>query len=198
MQNLFNRPKVYLFAFLAVVGGYLIVALARSFGGGVPAEFSEARLQGALIAQSIVDLSGGSIIDLQTINQLDKERNFTEALNLATAAINKSRGIRDEAIKLSSELEKMTKALSELKSFEARQAALESISNHLALITRLINYSGYLSQLLEVLRSRFAGDAINGEQVAVLVNQVNVEVTAINSFNNQAEQAMKRFDELVR
>ena len=92
----------------------------------------------------------------------------------------------------------MTKALSELKSFEARQAALEAISNHLALISRLVNYSGYLGQLLEALRGRFTGSGIQGSQVSTLVNQINTEVTAINSFNNQAVQAMQRFDNLVR
>lgn len=161
-------------------------------------EFSDARLQGAIISQNIVNLSGRSVADLEAINQLDKSGNFTEALNLVTAAISRSQGIRDEALKLSAELEKMTRSLSDLKSFEARQAALEAISNHLALISRLVNYSGYLSQLLEVLRGRFTGSGAQGSQVSALVSQMNTEVTAINSFNNQAIQAMQRFDNLAR
>lgn len=198
MASFFQKPRVYFFGILVVIGGYLLITFARSFGGGVPVEFSDARLQGAIISQNIVNLSGRSVADLEAINQLDKSGNFTEALNLVTAAISRSQGIRDEALKLSAELEKMTRSLSDLKSFEARQAALEAISNHLALISRLVNYSGYLSQLLEVLRGRFTGSGAQGSQVSALVSQMNTEVTAINSFNNQAIQAMQRFDNLAR
>ncbi len=106
--------------------------------------------------------------------------------------------LRNEAVKLSQELEKMTRALSDLSSFEARQAALEAISNHLAVISRLVNYSGYLSKLLEVLSDRFTGNLSDGSQVSLLVDQINAEVNAINSFSSQATEAMRRFDELVR
>ncbi len=198
MASFLQRPRVYFVAVIVVAGGYLLVVFARSIGGGVPAEFSDARLQGAVIAQNIVNLSSRSMADLEAINKLDKSGNFTEALNLVTAAVTRSQEIRDEAVKLSGELEKMTQSLSDLRSLDARQAALEAISNHLALISRLINYSGYFSQLLEVLRNKFTVGGVKGDRVGTLVNQINTEVTAINSFNIQAIQAMKKFDDLVK
>ena len=100
MASFSRKPRIYFISILVVVGGYLLVILARSFGGGVPSEFSDARLQGAIISQNIVNLSGRSVADLEAINKLDKSGNFTEALNLVTAAVSRSREIRDEAIKL--------------------------------------------------------------------------------------------------
>ena len=182
--------------FLAGGGYFLSRFLGLSFG--IPAEFTTARLQGALIAQNIVNLSNESVLDLAEINKLDQNRNYTEALNLASEVIKRSQEIRDQAILLSTEVEKMTKALSEIGSFEARQAALESIANRLALISRLINYSGYLGQLLDVLRTRFDGGYVKYGEAGRLIDQINAEVRAINNFNGQAAQAMERFDGIVK
>lgn len=178
-------------------GGYWL----SSFLGltvGIPGEFTNARLQGALIAQNIVNLSNQSVLDLVEINKYDQARNFREALNLTGEVLQQSQEIRDQAIELSKQVEEMTKALSKIGSFEARQAALESIANRLALISRLINYSGYLGQLLESLQARFAGESVPKERkVSTLVDQINAEVRAINAFNDQATQAMGRFDEIA-
>jgi len=168
------------------------------FSGGVPQEFANSRLQGAIIAQNIVRLSGESVLDLAEINRLDQARNYTEALNLAAEVVQRSQEIRDEAIALSREVEKMTMALSEIRSLEARQAALEAIANRLALISRLINYSGYLGQLLDILGGRFDGSYVSYGEAGRLIDQINAEVRAINNFNKQATRAMERFDEIVK
>lgn len=177
-------------------GGYF---LSRILGiaGGIPREFVDSRLQGALIAQNIVNLSNESVLDLAEINKLDQSQNFIEALNLSSDVVKRSQGIRDQAVALSTQVEIMTKSLSEIGSFEARQAALEAIANRLALISRLINYSGYLGQLLDVLSSSFSGVPVKYGEVSLLIDEINAEVRAINSFNNQAIQAMERFDDAV-
>ncbi len=198
MTDLLRRPKTYIFLFLGIVVIYGVAALAGSFSGDIPESFRDARLEGALISQSIVEASAKSVETLKTINQYDREGNSREALNLVAAEVTRASELRNEAVKLSQELEKMTRALSDLSSFEARQAALEAISNHLAVISRLVNYSGYLSKLLEVLSDRFTGNLSDGSQVSLLVDQINAEVNAINSFSSQATEAMRRFDELVR
>lgn len=198
MDNLRKYLKPLLFFLAIVLVGFATVAITGSLGRGVPRAFSEARLQGAMIAQNIVDVSNRSVQDLGRINELDKQGNFTEALNLTTAAVGQSQEIRNEAIRLSTELEKMTLALSEMKSFEARQAAFSAVSNHLALISRLINYSGYLGRLLEVLRHRFTGDFSDAERVDALISQINSEIEAINKLNTEANEAISKFDKLVR
>ncbi|MBU6500523.1 MAG: hypothetical protein KGJ89_03660 [Patescibacteria group bacterium] len=178
-------------------GGY---ALDRIFWkpGTIPQDFTDARLQGALISQNIVNLSNQSVLDLSKINELDNRGSYTDALNMTTDVIKQSQQIRDQAVELSSQIEVMTKSLSDIDSLEARQAALEAISNRLALISRLINYSGYLGQLLDTLRNHFTGSKYDNNDITNLVDQINSEVRAINNFNNQATQAMDRFDSIVK
>ena len=162
----------------------------------IPQDFIDARIQGAIIAQNIVGLSNQSVNDLGKINQLDQQGNYVEATNVVLETIQKSKDIRNQAVELSNQVSKMTAALSGINSFEARQAALEAISNRLALIGRLINYSDYLAQLLQALQTKFAGQRGN-HNVETIINQINAEVTAINSFNGQSTQAMNRFDAIV-
>lgn len=196
MPVLHRKIKVFILAGI-LVAGVLVVSLVLSFGGEVPKEFTEARLQGAVIAQTIVELSNKSTIDLESIGRLEKAGNNKEALGVVEGAVERSREIRENALKLSRELERMTKSLSDMKSFEARQAALEAISSHLALVSRLINYSAYMSDLLGIIQSKLSGDWSRSDQIQGLLNQVNAEVTAINSFNNQANQSMERFDAVI-
>ena len=190
---------IFLVFVLLVGGGYGFYRL-WSGAGVIPPDFNDARLQSALIAQNIVTISNQSALDLSKISELDRLGKFTEAISLTTDAVTQSQQIRDEAVRLSMETENMTKSLSNISSFEARQAVLESIANRLALISRLINYSGELGQLLDILRDRFDGNITKGQtaQIASLVESINGEVRAINNFNNQASQAMDRFDKIVR
>ncbi len=185
-------------AALASLGIIAVYVGVQIVGGAteVPIDFYDARSQGALIAQNIVKLSNESSRDLERINAFDREGNTTEALTLTLDVLRRSQEIREEAVKLSQEVERMTKSLSTINNLEARQVALEAISNHLALINRLINYSGSLAELLDVLRNRFSGQRTN-VQVNSLVVAINAEVTAINNFSSQASQAMARFDRIV-
>lgn len=194
------RKFVIFLVFVLLVGGGYGFYRLWSGAGAIPPDFNDARLQSALIAQNIVTISNQSALDLSKISDLDRQGKFTEAINLITDAVNQSQQIRDQAVKLSTETENLTKSLSNIDSFEARQAVLESIANRLALISRLINYSGYLGQLLDILHARFDGSITKGQtaQIASLVESINGEVRAINNFNNQASQAMDRFDKIVK
>ena len=169
-----------------------------SFNGRIPKEFSEARLRGALIAEGIVNLSNRSAQDLENISELERNKKFSEALKIVSDVVKQGQNIRNEAVKLSGEIEKMTRTLSEIRSLEARQAAIEAITDRLALISRLINYSGHLGDLLDVLRGRFEGTLPHSaSKIQLLVDQVNAEARAINNFNLQAIQAMERFDAIT-
>lgn len=194
MFHLSRNTKIFLGAVGTVIVGTLGFRLLSS--NAIPQDFIDARIQGAIIAQNIVGLSNQSVNDLEKINQLDQQGSYVEATNVALEAIQKSRDIRNQAVELSNQVSKMTVALSGINSFEARQAALEAISNRLALIGKLINYSDYLAQLLQALQAKFAGQR-GDNNVEVIINQLNAEVTAINSFNGQSTQAMNRFDAIV-
>ncbi|MBI4085421.1 MAG: hypothetical protein HY432_02885 [Candidatus Liptonbacteria bacterium] len=195
MFHFSRQTKIFLGVFAVGIVGVLGSRLLFS-NAGVPQDFINARAQGALISQNIVNLSKQSASDLEKINELDNQGNFTEATNVALKAIQESQEIRKQAVELSNQVSRMTTALSGISSFEARQAALESISSRLALISRLINYSEYLNQLLVALQAKFSGQA-GDREVESIINQINLEVTAINSFNNQASRSMDRFDAII-
>jgi hypothetical protein len=163
----------------------------------IPQSFIEARSQGAAIAANIVSLSNQSVANLEQVNKLDEQGKYTDALSMTTDLVTQSQKLRDQAIALSNQVGDMTKALSSVNSFEAQQAALESIASQLAIITQLLNYSNDLDKLLLTLQNHFTNKAWQPNDVAALVNQINQDVTAINSFNTQATQDMAKFDTIV-
>lgn len=192
-----RRTKAVLIFGGIVVLGYVVVRLVQG-SGSVPQDFTDARMQGAIIAQNIVNLSNQSTATLEQVNTLDQKQDYVDALALTTNLVTQSQQIRDQAVALSGQVGAMTTALSGISDINAQQAALESISSRLALINQLINYSGDLGKLLDTLRSRFTGQGGTNTQVQTLVNQINTDVNAINSFNSQAGQAMDRFDAIVK
>jgi hypothetical protein len=164
----------------------------------IPLSFIEARSQGAAIAANIVALSNQSVANLEQVNKFDEQGKYADALTITTDLVTQSQKLRDQAIALSNQVGDMTTALSSVNSFEAQQAALESIASQLAIITQLLNYSNDLDKLLLTLQNHFTNKAWQPNDVVTLVNQINLDVTAINSFNTQATQDMAKFDTIVR
>ena len=197
MQPTRKTRIFFAIAIFFVASSAFVITKGYFMTKGVPQEFRDARSQGASISQNIVDLSNKLSKELENVNTLDKQAQYSQALALTNELIRQSNQIRDEALKLSSELEAMARALPKIKSEEARQAALDSISNRLALITRLLNYSQNLQELLTTLRGRFAGES-QGKQVGSIINSINAEVTAINNFNRVATESMDKFDAIEK
>ncbi len=197
MLNFSRRTKI-IAAFLAVIAVGYGIALYWQSQNGIPQDFTAARLQSAIIAQNIVNNSNQSTATLQTINEDDRKGDYKDALALTTGLIAKSQDMRDQAVELSNQVENMTKALSDVKDFNAQQAALEAITSQLAVINQLVNYSGDLGKLLNVLQAKFSGTPTTEGQVQSLVDQINIDVNAINNFNAQAGQAMDRFDRIEK
>ena len=193
----FSRGNKVLLAFAGLIAAGLAVVFFTRSASGVPQDFTDARLQGAIIAQDIVNLSNQSTADLTQVSQLDQQGKYSDALTLTTNLISQSQEIRNKAVDLSNEIGAMTKALSGISDVNAQQAALESISSRLALLNQLISYSADLSRLLELLQARFSGQSASAAEVQGMVNQINTDVNAINNFNAQAGQAMDRFDNIV-
>ncbi len=190
-----KRNKLYI-AFAAIlVGGYVVFRIVAA-ATATPKDFEEARMKGGQIAQDIVSISGELKTELAKINELDKQGSYTEALTRVTEVANRTQDIRAKAVELSGELQIMTSALPKIGKAEAKQAVLDSVSNRLALLSRLINYSDYVYQLLSVLRDKFSGIWHKPGQVAELVDNINAEVNSINAFNQSAIAAMARFDKL--
>jgi hypothetical protein len=196
MFNLSRRTKTILAFLILIAAGYGF-AMFWQGRNQVPKDFTDARREGAAIAENIVTLSIQSTSDLQKVNQYDAAGDYTNALNLTTNLVVQSQQIRDQAVALSAQIENMTKSLSSIGSQDAQQAALETITSRLALVTQLVNYSGDLETLLDTLRNRFSGEATPVGKVQALINQINTDVAAVNNFNTQATQAMTQFDSIM-
>jgi len=196
MFHISRHAKIIIIFLVIVAVGY---AFAMFWQGKnqAPKDFTDARIQGAAIAEDIVALSAQSTDDLQKVNQYDQEGDYTDALTLTTNLVIQSQQIRDKAVSLSMQIENMTKTLSSINSDDARQAALEAITSRLALVNQLVNYSGDLGTLLDTLRDRFIGKPTQTGRVQALVDQINTDVAAVNNFNTQATQAMTQFDAII-
>jgi hypothetical protein len=197
MSKFSRRTKVITAFIIIVAVGYGLAIFWQSLNK-VPASFTAARLQGAIIGQTIVNTSNQSTDELNAINKYDQEGDYADALASTTDLINQSAGLRSEAVQLSTQVSQMTKDLSDINSAPAQQAALESISSRLALINELISYSNDLDRLLFVLQARFSGKPQPDGVVTGIVNQINTDVNAINNFNAQAGQAMDKFDSIEK
>ncbi len=163
----------------------------------VPVRFTEARLQGAIISESIVGLSNQLSNDVARINTLDDQGRYNEALELADTLLAESQDVRVKANQLSAQLQVMTENLDSINSSGARDSALAAISSQVALINSLLAYSDYLTQLLKTLRGRFVGEHIQQLPLAETITKINREVELVNSLNVKASESMKRFDEIV-
>ena len=194
----FSRRTKIIAAFIILIAVGYGLALFWQAENKVPADFTAARLQGAIIAQTIVNNSNQSTAELEGINKVRSGWRYTGALASTTDLINQSAGLRDEAVQLSAQVSQMTSALPDITSPSAQQAALESISSRLAVINELITYSNDLDHLLAVLQSRFSGTPVPNDEVTGIVNQINTDVNAINNFNAQAGQAMDQFDTIEK
>ncbi len=197
-MSTFSRRTKIIAAFIIIVAvGYGLVLFWQS-QNGVPANFTVARTQGAIIAQTIVNDSNQSTDELNAINKYDQEGDYTDALASTTALINQSTGLRTEAVQLAAQVQKMSTEIPNIKSTDAQQAAIQSMTNRLALINELITYSNDLDHLLAVLQARFSGTPQPNGEVANIVSQINADVKMINNFNTQAGQAMDKFDSIEK
>lgn len=133
------------------------ISLFRLSSANITPAFRDARTQGALISDSIVNLSNQISTDLDTVNNYDQHGQAREALDLTLQLRTKVQDIKGEAAQLSEQLKNMVAGLENIKSPDARQAALEAITNRMALISRLMSYGQYLDQLIGVLSNHFTG-----------------------------------------
>ena len=196
MPHFSHRAKIVA-VFIVIVAFGIAGAWFFNKGNQIPQNFTDARAQANTISQNIVTISDRSTAELQQVNAYDDKGDYTNALTLTTSIVTQSQDLRGQAIALSDQIATMTRSLTSLSSLDAQQAALESISSRLALVSELVNYSDDLGKLLTTLQGHFTGKAIHQGDVQTLVDQINTDVNAINNFNSQATQAMVKFDSLT-
>lgn len=190
-----RRLRIFIIFILLILAAYLIARIFFVDIKTVPDDFLRARQEASLIAQDIIGFSNKSSDNLNRIFELDKEGNYIEALDLLAQEIENNRQARKKAVELSTQLERMARAVSEISPTSASQSAIQAISSETALISRLITYNDYLFQLSEILRSKFLGQTKNSsERILELINKINEEVRAINELDRKFNEVMKDFD----
>ncbi len=188
-----QRVRLLIVFIIIILVGYFVVRFLFVGAKDIPDDFLRARQEASLVAQDIVNLSNQSADNLDEIANLDSEHKYTEALTLISRELERNRQAREKAINLSVQLEKMARNLSQISPPSASQVALEAVSSETTLISRLIIYNDYLTQLLEVLREKFSGET-DGDKISELIAKINDEAQAINDLNNKFNKIMEEFD----
>ena len=192
-----RRMRILIIFLLIVAAVGLIVKTFTPETKNTPKEFLETRQEASLIAKNIIYISGRTAENIKKISNLDKNKEYTEALNLISEELNNNREARENAINLSAKLEIMAKNVSQISPATAGQIAIQAITSETALISRLITYNDYLIKLLEILQAKFLEKEKNAnDKIADLIEKINDEARAINDLNNNFNNLMTKFDKI--
>jgi len=192
-----RRMRILIIFLLIVAAVWLIIKTLTPEVKNTPKKFLEARQEASLVAKDIIDISGRTAENIKRISDLDKNKEYTEALNLISEELNNNRLARENAINLSAKLETMAKNVSQISPAAAGQIAIQAISSETTLISRLITYNDYLIKLLEILQAKFLEKEKNAnDKIADLIEKINDEARAINDLNNNFNNLMTEFDKI--
>ena len=196
MKPTHRRILIFVVALVVVAGGYLTYRLVATSQRNVPQQFSEARSQGAIISERIVASSNeiaASIARLSspTSTQLQVSSTISEI------AVKVSE-VRAKDLELAGTLDAMARAVIDIRSSEAQQAALKAISQRLELVGRLESYTDQVTRLVVAMRLRLDNGIRNNSDIAKLVQEINAEVAAVNEASRLADELMAEFDSLLR
>lgn len=186
--------RVFITVAALLVLAFLGFFFSSLLNSNVPTIFSESRELAARHAGEIVELLKDTSASLDMVSELEKQGKEAEALNIVVAEIQKNMQAKEKALRLLSELEKMAREVPNVKPERARQTALIAISAKTAVSGKLILYSEYLAQLLDLLRERLLGRWADDEKINSLIADINKEIEAINNLNQESNEKLKEFD----
>jgi len=179
------------------IAGFVAFIFSPLSKAQIPSSFTDSRQSAAGYASVIVgDLSSvsGDIAQLQNLYRA--HGSSSAALDIIVAATAKHQDARDKSILLAADLEKMARAIPDIRPESAGQIALVAISSETALIGKLISqYNESLGILLISLRNHFSGTQYqDSAQLNAMVDSINSETESINQLNDQFVQLMQKFD----
>ncbi len=196
MKPLHRRLLIFVVAILVIAGGYFGYRFYEVSQRSVPQEFSEARSEGANISEKIVSSSNDIALSVAGLSSpTSTPRQVSSTIGEVSVKVAE---VRSQAVELARTLEAMTNAVQNIRHSEAQQAALQAISHRLALVSHLITYTDEVTRLTLAIRLRLENGIQNSKDIANLIKEINAEVAAVNSFGRQADEAMERFDSLLR
>lgn len=165
----------------------------------IPTSFISGRTKGAESAKAITVMINGSLKTLSDVSVYERKGDLGSAIYLIRNEINQTTDRQEQAHMLASAMEKMARAIPEIKPARAQQTALEAVSAQVTAVSHLVSYNEYLSDLFNLLNERARGskDATT-EKVQDLVKKLNDENNAIGELNAQFNASMREFDAIFQ
>ncbi|MDP3052772.1 MAG: hypothetical protein Q8N22_02325 [bacterium] len=187
--------SIIILVLLAVIGCGIWFLVSRT-PAKPPVEFLTARERGAEISQKIAELSSATAEKIAEINSLDLSNDYDKALSLSEDAQTKNREVRNQAVKLGNEVQKMAEFLDKVPSSKSQELAMKAITTEMSLLTNLMQYSSILDQFLGNLNLAFATSKSEYRQAAANnLSDLNLKTNTINNLNRQFSDQMREFDE---
>ena len=200
INQLFSRRNstIYLIVTFALLLGlpYITWRFVFSKQFSLPQEFIDSKHRSAIISTELVNLSGASVGDLDTINSLEKQKKYSEALELVYQEVDQVNTMRQKASELLVILQGMTKNLENVRPESARELGLQAINSEVNIINHLITYNNYLEQILKLLTSKFLYGENVGVQLDEVVQKINIEVNTIAELDAQFNESFRKLEEL--
>jgi hypothetical protein len=195
MKPRLNRPLAVTLTAVIIVGGSF--AAFRLLGASqVPKEFQDARSEGGLISERIVENAQGVAQSLDEVSALENQRKYNEENAKIEELRQKNQVMKNDALALSSQMEAMLKVIPDIRSEKARTVAFQAVNNELALIADLLSYGDYMEKLFGVLQDHSLKN--RSAQIDGWIHEINNEVQAINDMNTKAREAFAQFDSITK
>ncbi len=194
-KNIF--VAVFLIIFLIVAAVFLL--LQAKTEEDLPDSFLEANAAASQISRFITNSTNESVKKLEEINLEHKAGNYEKAFYMTIEEIKKNNQVREQALLLSNELQKMAASAQDIKSPKAQQLIIQAISSEIALVTHLLIYNEYWNLLLENLKNKFLGLSPEFSEVKTseLIEKINNEVVTINELNRKYHTLIEEFKRAI-
>jgi hypothetical protein len=188
-----------------VFAAFIVILIAIGFGAlslvlsgeayAIPPAFIEGRTAGAEAAVAVTTMINDSLKTLGDVAAYESRGDLASAVYLIRIETGKAEERQKQASALASAMEKMAKAIPEIKPASAQQIGLEAVSSQVATVSRLVTYNEYLTNLFNMLNERMRGNPeATKAKVDSLVLKLNEENVAINELNKQFNRSLAQFD----
>lgn len=195
MKPRLNRPwAITLTTLIVVVGSF--VAFRFLGATQVPKEFKDARDEGGVISERIVQKAQSVAQSLGEVNSLESARKYDEENAKIEELRKQNQSMKEDALALSNQMEAMLKVIPDIRSEKARAVAFQAVNSELAVIADLLSYGDYMEKLFAVLQNHTLKN--RSAQIAGWIHEINKEVQAINDMNTKAREAFARFDNVTK
>jgi len=166
----------------------------------VPTSFAEARINGAVISDSLNIFFQESSERLRKTEEKDKAGKYDDALDLITQEFIKLQEARLKTIDLLGELTTMAAEIPNIPLYSAQSIGMQAVATKISLVDRLLNYHEKIRQLLDMLENKFISDdpASFDTKTAEIIKAMNNDILSINELNRKYQRLMTEFDEKLQ